>query len=145
MNNGSQSRKTLLNRLSKARSQQEISEAGCAATRYLAEYPDDLDVVLATEKLHQRGVKLADPNDEASPREVATYMIVSLILISVPPHVLALMGSGLNVIGASFGIGALVFFPLALAIAAVWRRFGKNIVRTLMNRYRRRHTKNFFT
>lgn len=130
----SQSRRELLQRISKARSQQQISDAGLAAKHHLQQYPSDTDVIAAAEKLHRRGAKLADPPDAATPREVAAYMGVALVLVFVPATVMLALGRSVHealIVGV--GLGALVFWDMALGVGAIWENFGKKAFRRLRN------------
>lgn len=57
----SHTRQAILDQISKARSEQEISEAEKAADQYLEEHPYDPDVAAAREKLSKRADKRRDP------------------------------------------------------------------------------------
>lgn len=54
-------RQVILDRISGARSEKDVSEARKAADRYLEEHPYDPDVIAAREKLERRASRLKDP------------------------------------------------------------------------------------
>lgn len=69
------SRKKLLEQISKASSEEEISEAEKAANLYLQDYPNDPDVLAAKEKLDERAEKARDPERKNGLGELLSFFL----------------------------------------------------------------------
>lgn len=77
-------RRALMKRLSGARTESEISEVEREAVLYLRQHPQDMDVVVAAERLEERAAKIRDPERKANRWSVAVFVgLAALITLAV--------------------------------------------------------------